>query len=144
MSSVPRAVDLGVVSCHACGLVCEQAGSQVTPLACEVKVAGSSTLWPTCRVGSNVPDAVNSSELPTGRFKPVAMSAAADLVNRCMLAGHTAVLPVGTVQVQLPSVRLSAAPNASTPSVMPEPRTFVTVILNSEDPPTSTVKGVAM
>lgn len=27
MSSVPRAVDLGVVSCHACGLVCEQAGS---------------------------------------------------------------------------------------------------------------------
>ena len=29
MSSVPRAVDLGVVSCHACGLVCERAGSQV-------------------------------------------------------------------------------------------------------------------
>ena len=27
MSSVPRAVDLGVVSCHACGLVCERAGS---------------------------------------------------------------------------------------------------------------------
>ena len=29
MSSVPRAVDLGVVSCHACGLVCERAGSPV-------------------------------------------------------------------------------------------------------------------
>lgn len=29
MNSVPRAVDLGFVCCHACGLVCEQAGSPV-------------------------------------------------------------------------------------------------------------------
>lgn len=43
MNSVPRAVDLGVVGCHACGLVCERAGSQVPCPRCQFKLACTQT-----------------------------------------------------------------------------------------------------